>query len=96
MKNLISKSTVKIFIAIILCAIISVAISNFAPHMSNDMALGQLENDDYAWSAMQTWNNFVEATNYIQLGIWLACAGSVGVDVIKYFKSRKENENEAH
>ena len=96
MKSLISKSVVKIFIAIVLCAILSMAVANFAPHMSNDMAIGQLENDDMSWTAMQTWNNALEAVGWVQAGICIACAGSVGVSTIKYIKNRKENENEAY
>ena len=96
MKNLISKSMVKIFVAIVLCAILSMAVSNFAPHITNDMAIGQLENDDMSWTAMQTWNNALEAVGWVQAGICIACAGSVGVSTIKYIKNRKENENEAY
>ena len=92
MKKLVVKSAVKIFIAVAICAIISIALANFAPHISNDMAMGQLTNDDFAWSAMQTWNNFVSAARYAQVGIGVICAGMIGVDVVKYVKNRKENE----
>lgn len=96
MKNLISKSMVKIFIAIVLCAILSMAVSNFAPHITNDMAIGQLENDDMSWTAMQTWNNVILLVPVAQAGIGIMCGLSVGKDTIKYIKSRKENENEAY
>ena len=95
MKNLISKSMVKIFVAIVLCAILSMAVSNFAPHITNDMAIGQLENDDMSWTAMQTWNNVILLVPVAQAGIGIMCGLSVGKDTIKYIKSRKENENEA-
>lgn len=96
MKNLISKSMVKIFVAIVLCAILSMAVSNFAPHITNDMAIGQLENDDMSWTAMQTWNNVILFVPVAQAGIGIMCGLSVGKDTIKYIKSRKENENEAY
>ena len=96
MKSLISKSVVKIFIAIVLCAILSMAVSNFAPHITNDMAIGQLENDDMSWTAMQTWNQVVNGVGWVQAGIGIMCGLSVGKDTIKYIKSRKENENEAY
>lgn len=96
MKNLISKSMVKIFVAIVLCAILSMAVSNFAPHITNDMAIGQLENDDMSWTAMQTWNNVILLVPVVQAGIGIMCGLSVGKDTIKYIKSRKENENEAY
>lgn len=97
MKNLISKSMVKIFVAIVLCAILSMAVANFAPHISNDMAIGQLENDDMSWTAMQTWNNIILFVPVAQAGIGIVCGLSVGKDTIKYIKNRKENEeNEAY
>lgn len=97
MKNLITKSMVKIFIAIVLCAILSMAVSSFAPHISNDVAIGQLENDDMSWTAMQTWNQALQGVELVQAGIGIVCICSVSKDTIKYIKSRKEkNENEEH
>lgn len=96
MKNLITKSMVKIFIAIVLCAILSMAVTSFAPHISNDAAIGQLENDDMSWTAMQTWNQALQGVELVQAGIGIVCIYSVGKDTIKYIKSRKENENEEH
>ena len=94
MKNLITKSMVKILIAIVLCAILSMAISNIAPHISNDVAIGQLENDDMSWTVMQTWNQTLKVAELGYAAIWIVCLGSVGMNTIKYIKSRKENDNE--
>ena len=96
MKNLAIKSIAKIVLAIVLCMILSMAVSNFAPHISNDMAIGQLENDDMSWIVMQTWNNLILFVPVVQAGIGIMCGLSVGKDTIKYIKNRKENENEAH
>ena len=96
MKNLAIKSIAKIVLAIVLCMIFSMAVSNLAPHMSNDMAIGQLENDDMSWTAMQTWNNVLETVGWVQAGICVVCVGSVCVSIIKYIKNRKENKNEAY
>lgn len=94
MKNLCKKSMVKIVIALILCGILSMVVSNFAPHISNDVAMGQLENDDMSWTIMQTWNQVLQGVELVQAGIGIVCAFFVGKDVIKYFKSRKEKEND--
>lgn len=94
MKNLITKSMAKILVAILLCSLLSMAISNLAPHISNDAALGQLENDDMSWTAMQTWNQALNAAELGYAAIWIVCLGSGGINTIKYIKSRKENENE--
>lgn len=96
MKNLAIKSIAKIVLAIVLCAILSMAVSNLAPHITNDMAIGQLENDDMSWTAMQTWNNVIMFVPVAQAGIGIVCGLSVSKDTIKYIKSRKENENEAY
>ena len=96
MKNLAIKSIAKIVLAIVLCMILSMAVSNFAPHMSNDMAIGQLENDDMSWTAMQTWNQVLAGVGLVQAGIGVVCGFSVTKDTIKYIKNRKENENETH
>lgn len=96
MKNLAIRSIAKIVLAIVLCMMLSMVVSNFAPHISNDMAIGQLENDDMSWTAFQTWNNALAAVGWVQAGICLACAGSVSVSVIKYIKNRKENTNEVY
>lgn len=96
MKNLCKKSIMKIAIAVILCACLSMVVSNFAPHISNDVAMGQLENDDTSWSIMQTWNQALQGVELVQAGICIVCIYSVGKDTIKYFKNRKENENEEY
>ena len=56
MKNLAIKIIVKIALTVVVLAILSVIVSSFAPHLSNDLAIGQLENDDMSWSMMETWH----------------------------------------
>ena len=92
MKNLITKSVIKIIAAIAVCLILSLVVSGFAPHITNDMAIGQLENDDMSWSIMQTWNHVLNAVGWVQAGIGIMCGLSVGVDTYKYFNNRKEKE----
>lgn len=91
MKQLVSKCVVKTAIAIILCVIISILISSFTPHLSNDMAIGQLENDDMSWSLMNIWYQIQSYSGWIYAFIGLGFSASISKDCYKYFKSREEN-----
>jgi hypothetical protein len=91
MKQLVSKCIVKTTIAIILCATISILISSLAPHLSNDIAIGQLENDDMSWSLMNAWYQIQSYSGWIYALIGLGFGASISKDCYKYFKSREEN-----
>ena len=91
MKNLAIKIIVKIALAVVLCAILSIIVSSFAPHLSNDLAIGQLENDDMSWSMMEIW---YQVQNYAGWGytiISIVCSYSIGKDIYVFIKNRKEN-----
>jgi hypothetical protein len=90
-KHLLIKSVIKVLIAFALCALISTSISLFAPHISNELALGQLENDNFSWTIMQSWNKLVTGLGIVKPAIVLVCGISVGTDTYNYIKNRKEN-----
>lgn len=90
MKNLIIKSVVKIVIAIILCALLSSALTIVMPIFGNDIAIGQLENDDISFMTIETWNRVQNSISWVQAIIWIVCLGNVGINTYKYFKNRKE------
>ena len=92
MSKLITKVVIKVLIAILLCTLISFVVTAFAPHISNDVALGQLQNDDMSFTIMQTWNQVLNLVGWVQAGIAIVCGIAVGRDTYKYFKNRKENE----
>ena len=89
--NLIIRSAAKIIMAIVFCALLTMAASAVAPHISNDVAMGQLENDDISWSLMQSWYMVQNALNTIKFIIFAVCGCSIGADVYKYFKTKGEN-----
>lgn len=91
MKQLVSKCIAKTVVAIILCVTISILISSIAPHLSNDIALGQLENDDMSWSLMNAWYQIQSYSGWIYALIGLGFGASISKDCYKYFKSREEN-----
>ena len=91
MKQLVSKTVVKVSSAIILCVVVSLIISSLAPHLSNDLALGQLENDDMSWTLMNGWYQIQQYSGWIYAIIGLAFGASISKDFYSYFKSREEN-----
>ena len=86
MKKLISKCIVKIAITIILCITISILISSFAPHLSNDMALGQLENDDMSWSLMNAWYQIQNYSGWIYGIVIALCIFSISKECYQFKK----------
>lgn len=94
MKNkskLISLSIFKVAGAFILCCMITVLTNAFAPNLTNELAIGQLQNDDISWSILQTWYTIQHASSVIKVAIGAVCGFSVGSDIYKYFKSKGEN-----
>lgn len=85
------KILIKLVAAIVLSIIIGLISGSLMPLLGNDVALGQLENDDAYFIAMNTWYT---------LNIWLTGAAGLvwattGVlivrDIYKYMKEKKEN-----
>ena len=91
MKNLAIKIIVKIALAVVLCVILSIAVSSFAPHLSNDLAIGQLENDDMSWTMMEIWHQVQNYTGWGYTIISIICCCSIGKDIYVFIKNRKEN-----
>ena len=91
MKQFVGKTIVKISAAIVLCVVVSLIISSLAPHLSNDLALGQLENDDMSWTLMNGWYQIQAYSGWIYAVIGLVFGASISKDCYKYFKSREEN-----
>ena len=91
MKALIQKIAIKTIITILILVLISVILTAIMPTFSNDMALGQLENDDVSFMLMETWNKIQNGVAILQSLISAVCIGSIGVDVYKFSKNNKEN-----
>ena len=95
MNPIFKKVIVYIIIAIILTVALSWVEVALMPVLTNDMALGQLDNDDAAFIAWESWTRLQVAFDYIRIGIWAACGFSVGTQIYKHYK--KENIiNEEH
>lgn len=91
MKPLIRKAVTKIFIAILLCALLTAISTAAMPIMTNDMAMGQLENDDVSFMLWDNWTRVQGIIDIAGAAIGIICVGSVGKDVFNFFNKRKEN-----
>lgn len=89
MKSLIRNIVIKVAVAVILITVLSLVLSAIMPTFGNDVALGQLENDDVSFMQMEMWNrvqNGVTTVQYIITGI---CGVLIGTDVYKFIKLKE-------
>lgn len=91
MKPLIRKAVKKAFIAIVICAILSALLTGLAPVLMNEVAMGQLENDNFGFVAMETASHVQNMVASGEVLVVLICGASIAVDFVKYFNDRKEN-----
>jgi hypothetical protein len=92
-KHLIKKLTIKVILTVLICAVISLVLAAVMPVFGNDVALGQLENDDVSFIAMEAWNRVQNGVELVQLGIITLCGVSCSIDAYKFIKTIKgENE----
>lgn len=90
---MIKKILLKATIAITLSIVISLICNSLVPILSNEIALGQLENDNAYFIALQAWNQAQYYFGLATAAVWAACIASISVDVYKYMKNKKgENE----
>ena len=90
MKPLLIHSVAKIALACIAIMFLSIFLSAFYPSITNQMAMGQLENDDFAFTTWEMWQGAYRAVSALIGFIVVATGCSVSVDVYKFFKTRKE------
>lgn len=86
----IKKIIIKVALIIGFCIILSIVLSSFTPMISNDLALGQLENEDINWSLMNIWT---QIQNYSYFGyIIIVAIGifSIGKDIYKYYDMKED------
>ena len=89
MKIFILRSLVKMAIAVGLCIIISLIVTDYFPIISNEMAVNQLENSNENWIAMNEWYQIQNYVNYAFTIIGFICLFSIGND---FYRMKKRNE----
>lgn len=83
------KIVIKIVVAVLICVWVTSFANGFAPIISNDIALGQLENSDMNFALMQAWTQLQNRIHMTQGGIGVLCVLGVIYDVIEYVYTRK-------
>ncbi len=91
MKPLIRKAAIKVFIAVVICIILSALLTVSAPIWMNEIAMGQLENDNFGFVAMDAVSRLQNIVAGADTLVVLVCGVSITVDFVKYFNNRKEN-----
>ena len=87
------KILMKLVIAILITIAIVMISTTLMPVLGNDIAIGQLKNDDAYFVAMQAWYNTNNWLSLTAAAVWAWFAASIGVDIYKHYKN-KIGENE--
>ena len=79
----------KVVIALVITIILSFISSSLMPTFGNDVALGQLQNEDYYFVAMQAWHNIQNWLSVITGIIWLVTAIFIIKDIYQKIKEKQ-------
>lgn len=85
------KIIVKFLIALLISFAIVAVSQSLMPILGNDVAIGQLKNDDFYCVAMNTWHQTNYYLGLVAAAVWAIFGVSVSVDIYKYMKNKKEN-----
>lgn len=93
--HFIKKTTVKVIIFAVLMFIVAAVGQSMSPVISNNMALGQMQNSDEMYILMDTYYKVRPIVSAAFAGIILLFTGSVARDIFKLVKTiNTENEKE--
>ena len=96
-KKFISKTIIKMIIFAILMSVILFIAQSVSPIVSNNLALGQMQNSDEAFVVMNTYNKARPIFNTIMVGICGLFTVAIAKDTYKFVKiiktAEKEKEN---
>ena len=93
-QKFISKTAIKIVIFVFLMTIILFIVQSISPVVSNNLALGQMQNTDEAFVVMNTYNKLRPMFNTAMVGVCVLFVISIVKDVFKFAKNIKEIEKE--
>lgn len=85
------KIIVKFLIAVLITLAIVIVSRSLMPILGNDVAIGQLENDDFYFVAMNTWHQTNYYLGLVTAAVWALFGASISIDIYKYIKNKKEN-----
>ena len=90
MNKLITKIAFKVLLGAVICILVAIALATTEPIITNDLAIGQLANDNYAFAAWETWNAFRSFLAGAEICIWFVIAALVCKDVYDYMKNKEK------
>lgn len=93
-QEFISKTAIKTIIFVLIMTTILFIAQSVSPIVSNNLALGQMQNSDEAFVIMNTYNKSRPIFNYTMVGICILFVISIVKDTIKFIKNIKNIENE--
>lgn len=93
MKPLIKRSLIKIAFALVIWFLLAILASALMPVLTNDMALGQLENDDVSFMMWESWQYIDTGIRIAQMLVCVICGASISEDIYRT-RIRKEIEGE--
>ena len=91
MNSLLKSIIIKVITLSLFLVIPSMVLGTLYPIIGNEVAMEQLENGASGYVAFETWLQFLKIFNIIKFAIVGILSGSIAVDIVKYFKTRKEN-----
>ena len=93
MKPLIKRSLIKIAFALVIWFLLAILASALMPVLTNDMAMGQLENDDVSFMMWEGWQYIDTGIRIAQILVCVICGASISEDISRT-RIRKEIEGE--
>lgn len=85
------KILIKIIIGVILSLLIVFITNSLMPVMGNEVALGQLENDNAYFLAMQEWQNLQNRLSAVNICVWMVICMLIGIDIHEYIREKNNN-----
>ena len=88
---MVKKIAIKMVIAILITVLIGFISNSLMPILGNDVALGQLQNDDAYFVAMQAWQTTQQWLSLAIAAVWAVVIALITKDVYIEMKNKKEN-----
>ena len=89
-KKFIKKLIMKIACFTLFSIIVFTVMSIIAPTINNDIALGQLSNDDVSFMMWEGWNKTKQLVGIMYGCILVGFVGTIGYDTYKFIKTKGE------
>ena len=88
-KQFVKRTGAKFIVFIIAMTLVSACLTAMAPLISNDIAIGQMENDDTLYVMMEMYNNVqpIVSLIYIVIIVWFGIG--IGRDIVDFVNKYK-------